>query len=76
MALVEVVGLLIKEVADDELFEKERKEKHLNSVFSMLTACFELTNMTGAHTQSINAIYIHTCFIGALCDLPVACLNP
>ncbi|ELU37190.1 mitotic chromosome condensation-related protein [Rhizoctonia solani AG-1 IA] len=32
MALVEIIGLLIKEVAEDELFEKERKEKRLNSL--------------------------------------------
>jgi condensin complex subunit 1 len=40
MALVEIVGLLIKEVAEDELFEKERKEKRLNSLFSTLIARF------------------------------------
>ncbi|CAE6344453.1 unnamed protein product [Rhizoctonia solani] len=40
MALVEVIGLLIKEVAEDELFEKERKEKRLNSLFSILIARF------------------------------------
>ncbi|CAE6434454.1 unnamed protein product [Rhizoctonia solani] len=40
MALVEIIGLLIKEVAEDELFEKERKEKRLNSLFSTLLARF------------------------------------
>ncbi|KAF8761119.1 Condensin complex subunit [Rhizoctonia solani] len=40
MALVEIIGLLIKEVAEDELFEKERKEKRLNSLFSILIARF------------------------------------
>ncbi|CAE6532324.1 unnamed protein product [Rhizoctonia solani] len=40
MALVEIIGLLIKEVAEDELFEKERKEKRLNSLFSTLIARF------------------------------------
>ncbi|KAG8711565.1 Condensin complex subunit [Ceratobasidium sp. 423] len=40
MALVEITGLLIKEVAEDELFEKERKEKRLNSLFRTLLARF------------------------------------
>ncbi|KAH7345411.1 non-SMC mitotic condensation complex subunit 1-domain-containing protein [Rhizoctonia solani] len=40
MALVEMIGLLIKEVADDELFEKEQKEKRLDSLFETLLARF------------------------------------
>ncbi|CAE6439777.1 unnamed protein product, partial [Rhizoctonia solani] len=40
MALVEIVGLLIKEVAEDDLLEKEIKEKRLNSLFSTLIARF------------------------------------
>ncbi|CEL53697.1 Condensin complex subunit 1 OS=Saccharomyces cerevisiae (strain ATCC 204508 / S288c) GN=YCS4 PE=1 SV=1 [Rhizoctonia solani AG-1 IB] len=76
MALVEMVGLFIKQVADDELFKKERKAKQLNSLFSSLIAYFELANMAGAYIQSINAIHIHICFIGALRVLPVARLFP
>ncbi|KAJ1311862.1 hypothetical protein OPQ81_010322 [Rhizoctonia solani] len=40
MALVEITGILIKEVAEDELFEKERKEKRLNALFTTLLARF------------------------------------
>ncbi|EUC53540.1 condensin complex subunit 1 [Rhizoctonia solani AG-3 Rhs1AP] len=40
MALVEIIGLLIKEVAEDELFEEGQKEKRLNSLFTTLLARF------------------------------------
>ena len=40
MALVEIVGMLIKEIAMSEEGEQESREKKINSLFELLTERF------------------------------------
>jgi condensin complex subunit 1 len=45
MGLVEVFGLLVREVAEDETYPQEQKEKLLNKLFDTLISRF-LDNST------------------------------
>lgn len=63
MALVEIIGLLIREIAMSEEEEQEAREKRLNSLFDLLTERFlDLSSY-------VRAKVIQT--LSKLCDLPV-----
>ncbi|KIJ36936.1 hypothetical protein M422DRAFT_178703 [Sphaerobolus stellatus SS14] len=63
MALVEIIGMLIKEIAMSEEGEQESREKKINSLFELLTERF-LDLSSYVRAKVINTL-------GKLCDLPV-----
>ena len=63
MAMVEIIGLLIREIAMSDEEEQEAREKRLNSLFDLLTERFmDLSSY-------VRAKVVQT--LSKLCDLPV-----
>ena len=80
MALVEIVGMLIKEIAMSEEGEQESREKKINNLFELLTERFlDLSSYVRAkviNTLSKLCEYVFLPTLQSVANANLMCLQP